>query len=467
MPVEELIRHNALRGDFVGDDLEDAITRRLDHLRAGNRHSFERRREDGRVIKTVGGPMPGGGYVMSFTDVTEEVRVRDELERTLEDLEQRVEERTHALSEANRLLARATRDKTRFLAAASHDLLQPLHAARLFTAALGRGASEQQQPLVGRVDNAIIAAEELLRALLDISRLDAGGVTPALEDVALDTFLADMVESFRPSAEAKGLRLRTGPLFGHVKTDPGLLRSVMQNFLSNAVRYTAEGGVVVGVRRRGAQLRIDVVDTGVGFPEDQAEAIFGEFTRLGEVEVEGLGLGLALVDRIVRLLGGRIDVSSNEGRGSRFSLLLPAFRMNGKRPAPPATSADSAGASRRLRVLVVDNDRRIVEATTALVEGLGHEAIGVGDIASACAHAAGVDVVLADYRLDNGEDGITLVRTLRATTPGLPAAILTAEPYATIRAQAEAVAVPVFAKPVAPDVIERFLAGVSVLEVKA
>lgn len=466
MPVEDLIRHNALRGDFIGDDLEDSITRRLDHLRAGNHHSFERRREDGRVIKTVGGPMPGGGYVMSFTDVTEEVRVRDELERTLEDLEQRVEERTRALREANRLLARATQDKTRFLAAASHDLLQPLHAAGLFTAALGRGASEQQQPLVGRVDNAIIAAEELLRALLDISRIDAGGVTPALEDVALKAFLADMVESFRPTAEAKGLRLRTGPLYGHVKTDPGLLRSVMQNFLSNAVRYTAKGGVVVGVRRRGKALRIDVVDTGVGFSEEQAEAIFGEFTRLGEVEVEGLGLGLALVERIVRLLGGRIEVSSNEGRGSRFSLLLPAFRTNGIRPVPFSSTAAGSGATRQLKVLVADNDRRIVEATTALVEGLGHAAIGVGDIASARAHANTVDVVLADYRLDNGEDGITLVRTLREVKPSLPAAILTAEPYATIRAEAEAVAVPVFAKPVAPHVIERFLAGISVLEVQ-
>jgi signal transduction histidine kinase len=137
-------------------------------LRRGLEHSFERRRDDGRVIKTVGGPMPGGGYVMSFTDITSEARMREELNHTLEQLENRVAERTHELSDANRRLAEADRDKTRFLAAASHDLLQPLHAARLFTAALERDAPERGKPLVRRVEEAIRAAEDLLRALLDI-----------------------------------------------------------------------------------------------------------------------------------------------------------------------------------------------------------------------------------------------------------------------------------------------------------
>ncbi|MBT0668954.1 PAS domain-containing hybrid sensor histidine kinase/response regulator [Novosphingobium profundi] len=466
MPIETLIRHNAERGDFGTDDVEAAILRRLDHLRARQQHSFERRRDDGRVVKTVGGPMPGGGYVMSFTDVTEEVRVRDELERTLAEMEGRVEDRTRELREANRLLARATQDKTRFLAAASHDLLQPLHAARLFTAALGRKTSADAQPLVTRVDNAIVAAEELLRALLDISRIDAGGVTPDPEPVALAPFLTDLAESFRPSAESKGLRLKIGSLLGQVETDPGLLRSVMQNFLSNAIRYTRHGGVVVGVRRRGDWLRIDVVDTGVGFSPEESQAIFGEFTRLGAVEAEGLGLGLALVERIVRLLGGRLEVFSNQGRGSRFSLLLPragelpAVAMHEDGPATPHA------ACRRLAVLVVDNDRRIVDATVALVEQLGHRARGVRNVAQALACAGEVDVVLADYRLDAGETGTGLIVALRTLRPGLPAAILTAEPNGEVRERAEALGVPIFAKPVAPDLIETFLATVSVAQVQ-
>ncbi|MBH0113186.1 PAS domain-containing hybrid sensor histidine kinase/response regulator [Novosphingobium sp. YJ-S2-02] len=467
IPIEQLIRHNALRGDFGCDDIEASIARRLEHLRARQDHSFERRREDGRVIKTVGGPMPGGGYVMSFTDVTGEAHAREELERTLAQLEQRVEERTSELREANRLLAAATRDKTRFLAAASHDLLQPLHAARLFSAALARSAPEAEKALIARVDNAIVAAEELLRALLDISRIDAGGVTPEPEPVDLAPFLSDMAESFRPSAEAKGLRLHIGPVRGWVETDPGLLRSVMQNFLSNALRYTREGGVVVGVRRRGDWLRIDVVDTGVGFDESQAQEIFGEFTRLGSVDAEGLGLGLALVERIVRLLGGRIEVSSNAGRGSRFSLLLPELHAVPRRDAKPGRLPVSGPIEpRALTILVVDNDSRIVEATAALVERMGHTALGENDIEGALAHAAIVDAVLADFRLDDGEDGIALIKALRNQRPDLPAAILTAEPLAQIRPLTDPLGIRAYAKPVAPEVIEAFLASVSVLEVE-
>ena len=467
MPIEQLIRHNALRGDFGCDDIEASIARRLEHLRARQDHSFERRREDGRVIKTVGGPMPGGGYVMSFTDVTGEAHAREELERTLAQLEQRVEERTSELREANRLLAAATRDKTRFLAAASHDLLQPLHAARLFSAALARSAPEAEKALIARVDNAIVAAEELLRALLDISRIDAGGVTPEPEPVDLTPFLSDMAESFRPSAEAKGLRLHIGPVRGWVETDPGLLRSVMQNFLSNALRYTREGGVVVGVRRRGDWLRIDVVDTGVGFEESQAQEIFGEFTRLGSVDAEGLGLGLALVERIVRLLGGRIEVFSNAGRGSRFSLLLPELHAVPRQDAKPSRLPVSKSIKpRALTILVVDNDSRIVEATAALVERMGHTALGENDIEGALAHGEIVDAVLADFRLDDGEDGIALIKALRNQRPDLPAAILTAEPLAQIRPLTDPLGIRAYAKPVAPEVIEAFLASVSVLEVE-
>lgn len=212
VPVADLIRHNAARGDFGPGDTEYHVEKRLGHMRRGQEHSFERLRNDGRVIKTVGGPMPGGGYVMSFTDISEEARVREELRRTLEDLETRVSERTRELSEANRRLAKADREKTRFLAAASHDLLQPLHAARLFTAALDRDVDGRAAQMVRRVDSAIVAAEDLLRALLDISKLDAGGVTPRPEPVQLAAFLTDLADSFRPLAEEKGLTLRLGPV---------------------------------------------------------------------------------------------------------------------------------------------------------------------------------------------------------------------------------------------------------------
>lgn len=454
-PVAELIRYNAGHGDFGPGDVEFHVEKRLEHMRRGTSHTFERRRNDGRVIKTVGGPMPGGGYVMSFTDVSEEARVREELERTLAELETRVAERTRELSQANHRLARATRDKTRFLAAASHDLLQPLHAARLFAAALARDPGTARRDLVERVDRSIVAAENLLRALLDISKLDAGGVQPQCEPVALAPFLRDLADGIRPIADEQGLTLRLGPLDGTVFTDPGLLRSVLQNFLTNAVRYTRQGGILLGVRRRGAELRIDVIDTGVGIPPERHDEVFGEFTRVGEVEAEGLGLGLAIAQRIVRLLGGRIELASTPGRGSRFSLLLPASTAAAGPTEPAVASARAEG--RCLRVLVVDNEPDIVAATTALLDAMGHSPVGAESAAQALRNSAGIDAVLADYQLGEAADGLDLIAALREQMPRLPAALVTAERDNDVSARAAALGVVVLAKPADPAAIEAFL----------
>lgn len=465
VPVADLIRHNARRGDFGPGDVEFHVAKRLSHLRRGLEHSFERRRNDGMVIKTVGGPMPGGGYVMSFTNITGEARAREELRRTLDELEQRVAERTAELSDANRLLARTDADKTRFLAAASHDLLQPLHAARLFTAALDRELDGPPRQLLARVESAIVAAEDLLRALLDISKLDAGGIKPQPEPVDLAVFLRDLVDSFRPLAEEKGLRLTLGPVRGAVLTDRALLRSVMQNFLTNAVRYTTTGGILVGVRRRGGAWRIDVVDSGVGIAPEKIEAAFGEFTRLGEVEVEGLGLGLALVRRIARLLGGRVSVASTPGRGSRFSFGLPA--AEGIPAARPVRVRSGGTTARPLTVLVVDNDTRIVEATTTLLVALGHRVLGAEGMADALALSDRADAVLADYQLDNGEDGLSLIGAIWEDRPGLPARLITAESSAEMRGRAQLMGVTILAKPVDPAEIEQFLADASVPEIES
>lgn len=464
MPIADLILHNAQRGDFGPGEAEFHVEKRLGHLRRGLEHSFERRRNDGRVIKTVGGPMPGGGYVMSFTDISEDARVREELRSTRDELENRVIERTSELSEANRLLAESDRDKTRFLAAASHDLLQPLHAARLFTAALEREVEAGPRLLVNRVDSAIVAAEDLLRALLDISKLDAGGVKPQLEPVNLTQFLTDLIDSFRPLAAEKGLELRTGPLPGTVLTDPALLRSVMQNFLTNAVRYTRSGGIMVGVRRRGDSWRVDVIDTGVGIAPDKVHSVFGEFTRLGEVEEEGLGLGLALVQRIARLLGGRISVASRPGRGSRFSFALP--RADHRDAAPLRAAPRHDQPVRSLSVLVVDNDARIVEATAALLKGMGHQPLGATDIAGGLALCGNADALLADYQLDDGEDGLSLIEAIWQRRPGLPVRLITAETGDAMRDRAQQLGVPILAKPVDPAAIGRFLSEASMLDIK-
>ncbi|MBB3861546.1 signal transduction histidine kinase/Na+/proline symporter [Novosphingobium hassiacum] len=465
-PISELIRYNVARGSFAGP-IEDEVEKRLRHLRALRPYVSERVQHDGRVIKSVGGPMPGGGYLTSFTDISDEAAMRDELRRTLDELEQRVFERTRDLSEANRKLADSTREKTRFLAAASHDLLQPLHAARLFASALDRNLEGPAKALAGRVDRSIVAAEELLRALLDISRLDAGGVQLSRETVELAPLLSDIAENMRPLASEKGLTLRIGPCTGAVETDAGLLRSVLQNLASNALRYTVVGGMVIGVRRRGGFLRIDVIDSGVGIPEHKQREIFSEFTRLGEVDAEGLGLGLAIVDRIATLIGARIEVASQPRRGSRFSVWLPAVASSPpvQRPAQSALPASGASRARSLRVLVVDNEPDIVEATVALLTGIGHHAVGVATAVAALARVGDTDVLLADYHLD-GEDGLALIEQARVRNPGLAVALVTAESGAALRKRLKLLNIPLFVKPTDPAAIEAFLHAVSARHVE-
>lgn len=463
-PVAELIRYNATRGECGPGEIDDHVEKRLSHLRRGLNHSFERRRDDDRVIKTVGGPMPGGGYIMSFTDITAEAAARDELERTLDELEIRVAARTDELSRANAQLALATAEKTRFLAAASHDLLQPLHAARLFAAALDRDASAGQRMIVDRIGKSIVAAEELLRALLDISKLDAGGVEPTIADVPLPPLIRDIAEGMRPLAEDRALSLRIGPLWGTARTDAAMLRSVIQNLLSNALRYTESGGVLIGMRRSRAGLRIDVVDTGSGIPADKQQAIFGEFTRLGNADAEGLGLGLAIVDRIARLIDARIAVRSVVGRGSCFSIILPAG----------SATVDEAPAARRAsglpgaaRILVVDNDPDILDATRALLEGMGHRVTALDSAAAALAHEAAVDLALIDYHLGDGASGLDIIDHLRRRHPNMPIAIVSADTGAVLREGAAARAIEVMRKPINPARLEDFINAASVTQIEA
>jgi Na+/proline symporter/signal transduction histidine kinase/CheY-like chemotaxis protein len=459
-PLADLIRYNAERGECGPGEVDSHVEKRMAHLMRGTPHSFERVRDDGRIIKTVGGPMPGGGYVMCFTDVTAEAQARVALQRSRAELEQRVVERTSELTEANRRLAEATRDKTRFLAAASHDLLQPLHAARLFSAALEREVDASAKPLVDRMDRSIIAAEALLRALLDISKLDAGGIQPKPEPVPLGVFLHEMVEGIRPLAAEKGLRLRLGPANAAVEADPGLLRSIVQNFLSNAIRYTARGGILVGLRRRRRQgqwqIGIHVVDTGAGIPHDKLNVIFNEFERLGTGGEAGIGLGLAIVERSARLIGGEVAVRSRVNRGSAFALWLPAFHcaveqesallMASSEPAKPY------GPGRR--ILVVDDDREILAASAALLSGVGHLVRVSSESAGALEVAPNVDIALVDFQLgERSMDGITLIAAIRAAKPGIRTALVTAENSAAPREEAEAAGITVLPKPLDPKVL--------------
>lgn len=457
-PVADLIRYNALRGECGPGEVDDHVARRLEHMRRASPHSFERVRPDGRVIKTVGGPMAGGGYVMCFTDTTAEAEARAELERARADLETRVAQRTSELQVANAALGRATEEKTRFLAAASHDLLQPLHAARLFSAALRTEVPDSAQPLLANVDRAIASADELLRALLDISKLDAGGIRPAPTRFPVRPLLVELVESFAPMAAEKGLMLRLGAGDGWVESDRNLLRSVVQNFLSNAVRYTERGGVLVGLRRRASRLRIEVWDSGPGIAPADQERIFAEFARLGTGGEAGIGLGLAIARRTAALLEAPILLRSEVGRGSCFALTLPEAVP--EQAEPPKFDADRPQRPiEGLRVLVVDDDPAIRDASAALLRRWHCRPAIAASAYMAERLVPQADVALVDLDLGDGPDGLDLILQFQGKWPGMRCALVTAEAGPDVRGRCRSLGIPLLPKPLDPNLLADWLAG--------
>lgn len=459
VPVADLIRFNAERGDCGPGEVEDHVARRLAHMRSRRQHAFERHRADGRWIKTVGGPMPDGGYVMSFTDITVEAQARAATETARRDLEQAVAARTAELSEVNVKLAAAMADKTRFLAAASHDLLQPLHAAMLFSSALRRRLGEPERAMLSRLDRSIEGANDLLRALLDISKLDAGGVKPQPTRFAVRPMLVDLAESFQPLSAEKGLVLRVGPGDGWVETDRSLLRSIVQNFLSNAIRYTDQGRIIVAVRRRGAAVRIEIWDSGIGIAPDKLALIFREFERLGQGSESGIGLGLAIVERSAALIGGTVAVRSWPGKGSCFAISLPLAEASPVMAVPMTAAVLTPPTG--LRLLVVDDDPANRAAMQAALDGMGHDCVVAATEGEALAASGRFDGALVDFALGAARDGIDLIDALRGQSPELAMALVTAERSEAMLARLAERDIPLLAKPLAAAVLEQWIAEVA------
>lgn len=424
-PVLDLVRHNAARG-LLGDDPDTALARRIAHMRAGTPYLTERALPGGRIIEIRGNPLPGGGFVATFNDITAARAVEAELKRAKESLEERVAARTAELAEAKAEAERANLAKTRLLAAVSHDLAQPINAARLFASALEptlRGGPHGSA--IGNIERALTASEALLGGLLDISRLDAGGLKPEVQAVDLGALIAQLVEEHRALAAAKGLRLRALRTRAWVATDPQLLRRVLQNFLGNAIRYTVAGGVCIGVRRAGEALRVGVVDTGIGIPPEDRARVFEEFRRL-QRGGQGLGLGLAIADRVARLLGHPLGLASTPGRGSSFWIELPRAPMPGAEPASPSLTPEP---DTRGTVLVVDNDPVVLAGMQSLLSSWGLSVCGaIGrDDARNVMPGRRPDLLLLDYQLDDGLTGLELLAELRQHWGRVPSVLITAD----------------------------------------
>ncbi|MDH3400799.1 MAG: PAS-domain containing protein [Chromatiales bacterium] len=592
-PVADLIRFNAERGLCGPGEVIEHVSRRLQRMRDGQAYRYERQRPDGQVIEIRGNRMPGGGYVSTYTDITEHKRVelalresehnirlytdnaplmlsyldkdqrfgfanksyldyvnlpadqvvgklvkdvlspaqlverseyleraltgkRQEFEVTLKsvtgeemyclgtyipefdesgevsglyamfqditsrrraelaleeakaNLELRVEERTDELQKAMSDLQvakgeaeQANRSKTRFLAAATHDLLQPLNAARLFASVLSEQSESlppEQSKLVDRVDNSLAAAEDLLGALLDISKLDSGALVPEISQFRLRDLLDVLHKQFEPLARARGLELkvRGSGIDCVVKSDRQLLRRIFQNLISNAFRYSEDGRVLVAARRRGKEVEVQVWDQGQGIPEENLEDIFVEFRRLqtgpGGKE-KGLGLGLAIVDRVSNMLGHSILVRSELSRGSMFSVSVPLAENQvvvGKPAAPVFVPSGKLGGA---RVICVDNEQEILDGMQALLERWGC----VVTIARSSEHLLKIlpegmipDVMLVDYRLDN-ENGLDVVRKLNEHLGvSVPGAFITADNSDEVKHLIREAGYLVLGKPVRP-----------------
>ncbi|HUO95873.1 MAG TPA: PAS domain-containing hybrid sensor histidine kinase/response regulator [Steroidobacteraceae bacterium] len=467
----ELIRWNALRGECGPGDAAEHVRKRLAYMRSGSAYVIQRERQNGRVYEIRGQPLPGGGYVTTYTDITEYKQTELALRESKLELESRVEERTvelkralEAQQAAKRLAEEANTSKTRFFAAASHDLLQPLNAARLFASALSTQASEEPalREIAARIDSSMRAAEDLLDGLLDVARLDSGALSPERTAFPIADLLADLERQYAPVAAARQLELRVVATRAVVYTDRVLLRRILQNYLANALRYTRRGGVLLGCVRRGGDLLIRVCDTGPGIAEHQRGAIFGEFTRLERASPwgeKGLGLGLAICDRIARLLGHPLDLRSRPGHGSSFGVVVPRAALGVLAgPGPTEIVRDAGAALDGLVVLCVDNEPAILDGMEALLSRWGIEVLKARDAAEAqaCHAQGGVDIVLADYHLGDGPDGLAMLAELAARAP-LTAALITADYDVALAARARALGWPVLRKPVKPAALRAFL----------
>ncbi len=443
VPVAELLRWNLANG-WAAEAIEAEVDKRIRHMHAGTPYVSERvfpARDggdgvviEGVVIEIRGNPMPDGGFVATFTDVTAFRRAEAALIRSNETLEERVADRTARLDQARAEAERANDAKSRFLTAIGHDLLQPLHAAQLFTDALIEQSPDgARRAQAQRIRGALDSTGDLLAGLLDMSRLEAGGLVPQPRVFPLADVLEPLASEFAALAGERGLRFRHRPTRAWVRTDPQLLRRVLQNFLANAVRYTTRGGVLLGVRRVGGALRIEVHDTGPGIPASQQRAIFEEFRRGEGAAGQGLGLGLAIADRIATLLDAPLRLRSLPGRGTVFSLDVAAV-------APPraeaAQTTSAPNALDGLRVLIVDNDPQALAALQTILAGWQCRVDACADGAAAeTLLASGADPALwlFDYHLDDGDTGVALQSRLASRFGPRPCLILSADDSGDVR----------------------------------
>lgn len=486
-PIATLIRYNAERGECGPGNIDALVDKRLRYMQMGSTHRFIRRRADGRVIEMVGNPLPTGGFVTSFTDITEHVETQQALQDANIDLEQRVDTRTREIREINQELTAeidrrrqvedelkaakaeaeaANASKTRFLALASHDILQPLNAARLYLSAVhDKELSERNRSLVGKLDTALDSTEHLLSTLLSIAKMDQGALRPQFRHVQLASVLTPLIEEYAVLAEQRSLDFRAFYRDRAICTDPTYLRRILQNFLSNAIKYTPTGRVLLGVRKRGETLVIAVWDTGPGIAAQQQDKVFEAFYRIHDQRIEGVGLGLSVAQRMAEQLNCDVRIRSTQGKGSCFSVSVPLGNADLVKVQPDTVFDETP--LERLRIWVVDDNHENLTALRALLTKWGCDVMTFNCCDTVLAYARDTECddapqgLLLDYQLGDG-NGLQLAHELRDRWgTAIPSALVTAMRDDAVKQAAKISGVQFLPKPAKPAAIKAFLKYIS------
>ena len=462
-PIADLIRYNAERGECGPGSVEEHVRKRIHWMKVGSSHEFERIRKDGRVIQMRGNPITGGGFVTTFADITAFRENEAFLEARVQD---RTQQLANALTEqqlAREQADRANMSKSRFIAAASHDLLQPMHAARLFSTALEQSLSSRDDlNILQQLDRSLYGAESMLSALLDIARLEGETIQPKRQSYALHDLLNDLELQFKSIAAQRQIQFKVYDTNFLIDTDPQWIRRIIQNFVSNALRYTATGRIVIGVLRsaqRPQHIRIGVWDTGPGIAEEQRIKLFQEFERCGHTspwDEQGLGLGLAIVHRMTTLLDHPLHVYSELGKGSCFMVEVPTAA------APPVLTTKPLAmpiSAKALKILCLDNDENILNGMVTLLGKWGYEVFKATEPESAMQliEQHDIQVWLIDQHLNQDKIGLDFIVAHR--TEDIAVALITADSDPDLPQRLKELNIVLLRKPLKPASLRAWLSS--------
>ncbi len=449
MPVAELIRYNIAHSQCIPLEIETRVQRRIERLKSGEAYKFSRKRENGQVIETIGKPLPGGGYVTSFHDITDHIELQQALKESNIDLEQRVRKRTeevHSINAELRLeierrngaekeLIRARKEaeeanasKTRFLALASHDVLQPLNAAKLYLSALQETKlDEDTSQTINKLNDSVVSSEALIGTILDISRLDQGQLKPFIETINLSEVLTPIINEMLMKANEKNLSFKHRVQNVWISADRTYVYRIVQNLVSNAVKYTKTGKVLLTARKQNKKVLIEVRDTGIGIPTIQQAAIFSDFYRVENTHEQGVGLGLGVVKRLSQQLDCNVKVSSTEEKGSCFSIMFD-WQPEPKISGVVISAVNSVFSG--LKILCVDDQQENLDAMQTLLSkwGVEVETARNYDEALIVSQRFSPQILLVDYQLGKGPKGLDIIETIRSQLNTIvPACLVTAE----------------------------------------